>query len=775
MLYKTNIRNALLLACCLALLSTSSSFAQSENQTAQTWAVVIGIAKYPKLPDNQQLLFADKDAQDFAAAMQKVSSSHVRLLVNREATTEAIKEAIGNWLAQSANETDTVYLYFSGHAIAETEYGEAYLLAYDSDAKLPYSTGVSLRELSYAISRRVRANRVLIIADAARRDFFDTEIVGDAPSKIFTTAFNQLSQWRNGISTLLSTSVGEYSREGQKWNSRGVFTNTLIEALTSGVAGKADGTLNAEEVFNTIATRLPKETSKKQHAMKSGASLAQFVIAGHSSVFANAPAPVQERKEPATQSASTAQNATQQTQIPKSSEPDSTAKLNEPIKPYKLNNVEAGSSKITPQPNAESLVIEGAKKQQQTANQIGKASTNQSEAAKNTQPLASSTTNPAPQQPTPSVTVNKVEPPKSAQPNVNKIETAKTPPKNLNTGEAVKTAAPNINKLEPAKPLASESKNAGTASPKQPDAPPSAPVKSKPAPPAVAAVSTTNANGGSEPVTASIALAVSSPAPAPLLLDFEAAMKAGRLVDPKGNNAWDFYQQMNQQQALSADVARQKSRLAEALFSAGKDALSTDVRADNISDKVEDFKRAGQMLTKARSLTPEKTEIAALEKLSAAVALISLQFYDEAEKALLLLPKSAAAENALGIVYAGKLDTWKAERAFKNACEMEQTFAAPHYNLGLLYRSQKNEAALAEFEKAAELDGKNYAPQLAVGDEYFAQNKWQQAAEAYRKAVAARPFDDALHTKLGHALYSQGLREEANKEYQKAKEIRSKQ
>jgi hypothetical protein len=36
------------------------------------------------------------------------------------------------------------------------------------------------------------------------------------------------------------------------------------------------------------------------------------------------------------------------------------------------------------------------------------------------------------------------------------------------------------------------------------------------------------------------------------------------------------------------------------------------------------------------------------------------------------------------------------------------------------------------------------------------------------------PSDDTLHTKLGHALFSQGLQEEANREYQKARELRGK-
>jgi tetratricopeptide (TPR) repeat protein len=785
MLHKPKLLSAFFLISFLMSSAISpSSLAQGENSQAKAWAVVIGISKYPKLPEQQQLLFADKDARDFAASIKSAVGDNLRLLINQQATAEAIKEAIGDWLARSVVESDTVYIYFSGHGIAETEYGEAYLLAYDSDAKLPYSSGVSLRELSYAISRRVKASRILIMADAVRRDFFDSEIVGDTPSKTFTTAFNQLSQWRAGISTLLSTSFGEYSREGQKWNSHGAFTDSLIETITNGPAGKANGILNAEDVFNALAVRIPKETSKKQHPMKTGASLAQFEITRKSTVIASAPSPAAEPNPSTTQVAAPAQIPANQPQNEKVIEPIRPSSPSETLKPTKINGVDAGSSKLHQKPENKSVVVEGARKPQQPVNinQPEQANAVRPESARTNQPSAKPGDT-SPKTGAPSVAVNKADPAKTIQPRSNKAEPANSPsslPKNdvttvASQPKSVSKSLPASKAVQPTT-LNTESKpNATNGLKPEEITPPSPPVKSQPTPPAVASVSASHVNTATESTTTSIPANVSTPAPAPLLLDFEAAIKAGRLVEPKGFNAWEYYQQMTQQPAMSAEAAHLKPRLAESLLAAAKGILVGDVRSDNISDKVEEFKRAGLMLAKAKSVAPEKTEISALEKLSAAQALVSLQFYDEAEKALLLLPKTAATENALGIVYAGKLDNWKAERAFKNACEMEPAFASSHYNLGLLYRAQKNEAALAEFEKAAEIDTNNYAAFLAVGDDYFAKNQWQQAAEAYRKAVAARPFDDTLHTKLGHALYSQGLRDEANKEYQKAKELRSKQ
>lgn len=198
--------------------------------------------------------------------------------------------------------------------------------------------------------------------------------------------------------------------------------------------------------------------------------------------------------------------------------------------------------------------------------------------------------------------------------------------------------------------------------------------------------------------------------------------------------------------------------------------------SDKVSDRVDDFRRAGQMFARARSLAP-KDDLAALEKLSAAQALIALQFFDEADRSLSQMQniRSAEVENALGLVYLGKFDNWRAERAFKRAIEIDPSWHAPHYNLGLLYRSQSNEAATEALARAADLAKDNIIVLTAFGDECMSRQQWQRAIEMYRKAVEQKPADDGLRTKLANALYSAGLRDEANREYQKASELRKKQ
>lgn len=304
-----------------------------------------------------------------------------------------------------------------------------------------------------------------------------------------------------------------------------------------------------------------------------------------------------------------------------------------------------------------------------------------------------------------------------------------------------------------------------------------APPKPSVNPPNIAAVSSERANAQPETLSASVPVSRPEGAPSPLVLQVEAAIASKNLLEPRNASAWDIYTRLASDPGTAADAARLKPLLAEALVKQGRLIVSGDVRSDNISDKVDEFKRAGQMLARARALAPDSGDLAALEKLSASEALISLQFYDEAERALAQLQsaKLASVENALGLVYQGKLDTFRAARAFKRAIELDSKWAAPHYNLALLYRSQQNADSLSELEAAAALDGKNVNLVAALGDEYFTRQLWKQAAESFRKAIALKPSDDALHTKLGHSLYSQGLQDEANREYRRASELRAKQ
>jgi tetratricopeptide (TPR) repeat protein len=682
----------------------------ANRQTGKTWAIVVGVSKYSKLPGGQQLQFADRDAVDFAEALKTsgIRAENIRLLVGADATAQQIKSAIGNWLARSAAEGDTVYIFFSGHGLVEREFGESYLLASDSDAKDPYGTAISVSEISHALSQRVRAGRVFVIADAVRRDLFPETEAGAAEQ--FVQAFNRLASVRTGLSALLASGPGEFSREGRAWGGHGVFTKQLLDALSGSADSDRDGAITTDELFGFLNTRVPQETSNKQHPWQSEARLAQLVISR-----AAARPEARDAARPDV----------------KESAPSSIAKVEAPAP--KIETREA-----KPQPAPE-------RRAEPSKPEPTKLEPTKAESAK--------AESPKPELPKPV----------SVKPQPVKPEPARSIP-----------APPDTARISATQPSSSATSAEGAALASEKLPPPPRPAA---VPPGMIAVTAPPTKGQPAPPASSMSTKPPEAGPSPIVLQLEAAISTGNLIEPKSGSAWELYQKLAQEQASAAEASRLKPMLADALMKSSRSILTGDVRADNVADKVEDFRRAGQMLARARTLAPAAAEAAALERLSAAQALIALQFYDEAERALAQIvgTRQAAAENALGLIFQGKLDEFQAERAFRRAIEIAPDWAAPHYNLALIYKNRKSPDALPLLESAARLDPTNTAILAALGDEYFGKEQWQQAAEVYKKAVTIKPSDATLHTKLGHALYSQGLRDEANREYQKATDLRGKQ
>ena len=769
---------------CIAL--EVAAIAQQTTQPPRTWAVIIGISKYQKLPGGQQLQFADRDATLFSEAIQKrgVNPQNIKMLTGVEATSAAIKSAIGNWLARSVSETDAVLIFFSGHGFFERDFGESYLLGYDSDPKDPFATALSVTELGQALSRRVRSGRVVILADAARRDFFDPETDPNS-SKSFQQAFEQLASARSGLSAIIGSGTGEFSREGQRWGGHGVFAKHLTDVLMDGTSQSSDLAAAAEDLFELLRGRVSEDTSGKQRPWRSGSVLAQRTAPRQEAKIA--PAQTQPDATPKTTVSSVPdqpKQAVDDKRLDPAPQPKREIAVNTPntrSRPAPEVNPPSSTPKQDKRPNAPEKKPSETKPAPLEPPFVTirkeNRSTDQKDAKSSKTPVARADQKPKDVKPEPPVVASverteSVEAPESSRkpevitPSPSNPAPAKpssrreAPPPKTRT---VKTTQAGLPQGE----LARADIAVGEVAP-----PPLPPVT----PPRAVAVQPEHAKTQPETVTSSVPAVRPDAAPSPLVLQLEVAIASGMLIEPKTESAWDLYQRMLSDSNASADAARLKPALAAALTSQGRAIVLGDVRSDNVSDKVDDFKRAGQMLARARNLSPESGDISALEKLSAAAALISLQFYDEAERALapLQTTKMAAVENALGLVYQGKLDTWRAERAFKRASEIDPKWAIPRYNLALLYRSQQNQAALTEFEAAASTDQSNMTFLVALGDEYFARQQWKQASDTFRKAVALKPSDDNLHTKLGHALYSQGLQDEANREYQKAQELRRK-
>jgi tetratricopeptide (TPR) repeat protein len=105
------------------------------------------------------------------------------------------------------------------------------------------------------------------------------------------------------------------------------------------------------------------------------------------------------------------------------------------------------------------------------------------------------------------------------------------------------------------------------------------------------------------------------------------------------------------------------------------------------------------------------------------------------------------------------------------AIEADASFVAAQYTLGTVHQALGNRwKAAAQFRAATQLDASQPEPYKALGDLFLAQPRrlFDQAVEAYAKAIELRPFYADAHVGLGDARAAKGEVDAAIKAYQQA-------
>lgn len=105
------------------------------------------------------------------------------------------------------------------------------------------------------------------------------------------------------------------------------------------------------------------------------------------------------------------------------------------------------------------------------------------------------------------------------------------------------------------------------------------------------------------------------------------------------------------------------------------------------------------------------------------------------------------------------------------AVELDSTFAVAQYALGLVHLSLGNRwKAAAQFRASIQLDPTFPEPYKALGDLFLGAPRrlFDQAVEAYQKALELRPFYADAHVGLGDARAAKGEVDAAISSYQKA-------
>jgi uncharacterized caspase-like protein len=242
--------------------------AHAAPRIGQRWAVVIGVSDY-RSDDIRDLAYASKDAQsvyDFlrSSAAGPFPEDHVMFLKDGAATAQAIREAMFVFL-QKAQWNDLVVVYFAGHGAADPSIPEnLYLLPTDADVKALASTAFPMWDVKTALRRQIKAERVIVIADACHSAGTEKDASGvnTAMSDLFTPSRRL---------TLTAASENEESLEDTRWGGgHGVFTYQLLEALKGHADADANGIVTFNEVADYVGKRVRAETGSRQNPQHSG-------------------------------------------------------------------------------------------------------------------------------------------------------------------------------------------------------------------------------------------------------------------------------------------------------------------------------------------------------------------------------------------------------------------------------------------------------------------------------------------------------------------------
>lgn len=241
---------------------------ESTNRALQKWAVVIGISNYKHPGQNglANLIFADDDARAFANTLRNLrwSNSHIKLILNKQATKRNIEIALESWLTK-AGPNDQIVLFWSGHGFPDPEDPEkVYFACYDTDIKIP-ATGYRMDRVRSILEER-KAKNVIVLADTCHAGKIITR--GERGLSI-VPSIEKMKRDKNipkGWIFMVGADTDRQAIEDTSW-ANGAFTHSLIKGLSGKAdgfqsAGAKDGIVTMGELRSYMNTAMPDETQK---------------------------------------------------------------------------------------------------------------------------------------------------------------------------------------------------------------------------------------------------------------------------------------------------------------------------------------------------------------------------------------------------------------------------------------------------------------------------------------------------------------------------------
>lgn len=251
-----------------AIASAAAKAAGAKAGGGKTFALLVGISKYQKLPQEQWLQYANADATIFADHLRSgrggaVPADNILLLTDEKATTAALRNAFETFLKGRAGKNDTVMILIAAHGTVETPGNKgAYIVTYDSDPQDLGSTALPMADIQKLSQNQLsNVGRVAIFIDVCRAG-----TIGTIKSTGVNTAVEKLGEAEGELLGLMASRPKELSFEGKEYGGgHGAFSYYLLKALEGDADRDKDGKITAGELIDYAREKVPGATENKQH------------------------------------------------------------------------------------------------------------------------------------------------------------------------------------------------------------------------------------------------------------------------------------------------------------------------------------------------------------------------------------------------------------------------------------------------------------------------------------------------------------------------------
>ncbi len=175
--------------------------------------------------------------------------------------------------------TSRYSIYFAGHGSADSPDSthNLFLLPYDVDYDNIATTGFPMWDIETALKRYIRAQLVIVIADACHSggvgQSFDIARRSNRGIRVnsISKGFQSLSSVGRGVCVISASDERQLSQEGRNWGGgHGVFTYFLLEGLKGSADYTQDGKVTLGELIPFLSEEVRRATKNSQSPTVAG-------------------------------------------------------------------------------------------------------------------------------------------------------------------------------------------------------------------------------------------------------------------------------------------------------------------------------------------------------------------------------------------------------------------------------------------------------------------------------------------------------------------------